>query len=64
MEWFELEGTLKGHLVQSPAMSRDTHSSISAQSPQPDVSVCRDRAATSSLGSLCQCLITFIVKTG
>ena len=34
-EWFELEGTSKGHPVQPPAVSRDTHSSISAQSPSP-----------------------------
>jgi len=35
---FELEGSLQGHLVPLPALSRDTHSSISAQSPiQPDL---------------------------
>jgi len=33
LEWFELEGTPKGHLVQIPAVISDTHSSISAQSP-------------------------------
>ena len=33
IELLELEGTLKGHLVHLPAVSRDTHSSISAQSP-------------------------------
>ena len=33
IESFEWEGTLKDHLVQPPAMSRDTHSPISAQSP-------------------------------
>jgi len=32
-EWFELEEALKGHPVQLPALNRDTHSSISAQSP-------------------------------
>ena len=37
-EWFELEGTLKGHLVPFPAMNRDTHSSISCSEPlQPDL---------------------------
>jgi len=24
-EWFELEGTLKGHLVPLPAVIKDTH---------------------------------------
>ena len=33
VELFELIGTLKGHLVQTSVMNRDTHSSISAQSP-------------------------------
>uniref|UniRef100_G1N0A0 Uncharacterized protein n=1 Tax=Meleagris gallopavo TaxID=9103 RepID=G1N0A0_MELGA len=38
MERFELEGTLKSNLVPAPAMSRNTHSSISAQNPvQPDL---------------------------
>jgi len=37
MESFELKGTLKGHPVPLSAANRDTHSSISAQSPiQPD----------------------------
>jgi len=31
--WFDLEGTPKGHLIQLPALNRDTHSSISVQSP-------------------------------
>ena len=33
MEWFELEGISKGHLIPLPAVNEDTHSSISAQSP-------------------------------
>ena len=48
IEWFELEGTLKGQLVPLPAISRDTHSSISAQSTvQPDLGC----LSTNSLGS-------------
>ena len=45
MEWFELQGALKGHLVPFPAMHRDTHSSISAQRPSSlTLGVCRDGA--------------------
>jgi len=33
IEWFELERTLKGHLVQLPVMNRDAHSFIGAQRP-------------------------------
>ena len=37
-EWFGLEGTFKVHLVPLPAVNKNTHSSISAQSPvQPDL---------------------------
>ena len=44
-ELFELEGTLQGHLVALPALSRDTHSSVSAQSPPSlALAVCRDGA--------------------
>jgi len=35
IESFELEGTLKGHLVPFRAMHGDTHRSIGAQSPSP-----------------------------
>jgi len=45
-EWFELKGTLKGHLVPLPALNRDIHSSISAQSPNSlTLAVCRDGAS-------------------
>jgi len=34
--WFELEGALKGRVIQPPpAVHGDTHSSISAHSPIP-----------------------------
>ena len=36
IEWLELEGTPKGHVVPPPALSRDIHSSSSAHSPSPD----------------------------
>jgi len=36
-QWLELEGIPKGHLVPSPVLSSDTHSSISAQSASPDL---------------------------
>ena len=35
IELLELEGTLKGHLVHLPAVSRDTHSSIRCSEPHP-----------------------------
>ena len=35
IELFELEGTLKGHLVQPPAMNRDTYSPIRCSEPHP-----------------------------
>ena len=45
VELLELKGTHKGYLVQLPALNRDTHSSISAQSPSSlTVAVCRDGA--------------------
>ena len=45
IELLELEGTLKGHLVPLPALSRDTHNSISAQSPPSlTLGICRDGA--------------------
>ena len=53
IESLELEGTLKGHLVSLPALSRDTHSSISSQSPSSlTLGVCRP---VTSLCNLCQC---------
>ena len=35
IESLELEEILKGHLVHSPTMSRDTHSSIRCSEPHP-----------------------------
>jgi len=35
IELFEWEKILKGHLVQLPAVSRDTHSSIRCSEPHP-----------------------------
>ena len=34
-EWMELEGTLKGHLVQLPALSGGTQSSMQVVSKNP-----------------------------
>jgi len=34
IQWLELEGTLKGHLVQLPAMNRDTYSSVRCSDPE------------------------------
>ena len=46
-----LEGSLKGHLAEPPATSRDTYSSIRAPS-NLTMSVSRDGAPTASLGNL------------
>ncbi len=49
-----MEGTSKGCLVPLPALSRDTHSSISAQSPiQPDCGCVQGWGTATSLGTLC-----------
>ena len=52
-----MEGTFKGRQVPLPAVHRDTHSSISAQSPiQPDFGYLQGQGSTSSLGNLCSAL--------
>ena len=62
-EWFQLEGTSKGRLVPLPALSRDTHSSISAQSPfQPDCGCLQGWGTATSLGTLCWCFTTLSIK--
>jgi len=59
---FELEGSLKGHVVQLPALSRDTHSSIGCSEPIQPNPGCRDGGTTTSPGNLCHCVIAFIGK--
>ena len=50
--------------VPLPVLSRDTCSSISAQSPSSLTSaVCRDGASTTSLGNLYQCFTTLIAES-
>jgi len=62
IEWFELEGTLKGHLVKPPCSARghlQLHQELRALSNLTlDVSM----ASTTSLGSLYQCLTALMVK--
>ena len=63
MEPFELEGPLKTILSNSPPLNRDTHSSISAQSPvQPDLGCLQGWGTTTSLYNLCHCLTTLYGK--
>jgi len=52
-EWFGLEGTFQGHLVQPPAMSRDIyHQTRLLRAPSNlTLNVSRDRASTTSLGN-------------
>jgi len=63
MELFELEGTLKDHLIPLPAVHRDTHSSLRCSEPvQPDLGCLQGWGTATYLGNLCQCLTTLIVK--
>jgi len=65
IESFELEGTLKGHLVQLSSNEQGyPQLDHIAQSPiQPDLpSVSKVGVSTESLGNLFQCLNTLIVK--
>ena len=64
MEWFGLEGTFKGHLVQPPAASRAVFGLMRLLRAPSNrtVNVCRDGGSTTSLGNLCQCFTTLMVK--
>jgi len=63
-EWFGLEGTFKGHLVQPSAISRDIFNWIRLLRALSSLTlnVSRDGASTTSLGNLGQCLTTLSVK--
>jgi len=52
IEWFGLEGTFKGHLVQPPAVSRDIFNWIRLLRAPSNLAlnVSRDGASTTSLG--------------
>jgi len=63
VESFTLKGTLQEHLVPLPAMHRDTHSSISAQSPSPDLGCLQGWGTTTSLSSLCSASSLSLYKT-
>ena len=57
------KGPVKAIWSNPPAMSRNTYSSISAQSSSSlTLSVYKDGASTTSLVNLCQCFTTLIVK--
>ena len=63
-ELFQLKGTFKGHLLQPLAMNRDTYISVRLLKALSSLilNVSKDRASTTSLGNLFQCLTTLIVK--
>ena len=62
-ESLELEGTLEGHLVQLPAVNRDTYSSIRCSEPtQPDPECHQGWGINHPLGKLFHCLTTLITK--
>ena len=61
---FGVEGTVKAHLVQPPAMSSDVFNQIRLLRALSDLTmnIARDGASTTSLGNLCQCLATLIIE--
>jgi len=63
-EFFEMEGTLKGYLVQLSAMSRDTYSSIRLLRAPSNLTlnVSKDGVSTTYPGNLFQCINTLVVK--
>ena len=64
-ESFKLEETLKGHLAQLPCNEQghlQLHQVLRAPSSL-SLDVPKNRISTTSLGNLCQCLTTLIVKT-
>ena len=61
---FELEGILKDHLVQLPCTEQG-HLHLQQVLSAPSsltLNISRDRASTTSLGNLFQCLTTLIAK--
>ena len=61
---FELEGAIKGHLVQLPS-NEQRHLWLDQVLRAPSslvLNVSKDRASTTSLGNLCQCFTTFTIK--
>ena len=64
MESFELEGTLKGHLV--PLFCNEQgHPQLHQELRAPSsltLGVPKDETSTASLGNLCQCLTNLIIK--
>jgi len=63
-ECLGLEGTLKDHLAQSPAVSRDSFNRMRLLTVPSNLAlnVSRDGASTTSLSNLGQCFTTLIVK--
>jgi len=64
IEWFGLEGTLKIIWFQPPC-DEQGHlplDQVAQSSIQLALNTAREGAATASLGNLCQCLTTLIVK--
>ena len=64
IEPYELEGTLRSHLIQLPCTEQE-HLQPDQVLRDPSnmiLSVSRDGASTTSLGNLCQCLTTLIAK--
>ena len=57
------KGPFKAIWSNSPAVNRDTHSSIRCSEPHPlTLGVSRDGAPTTSLGNLCQCFTTLVTE--
>ncbi|KAK4833081.1 hypothetical protein QYF61_027743 [Mycteria americana] len=61
IEWFGLERTFTGHLVQPPC-NEQGHLQLDQVAQSPVQSEFVDEAATTPLGNLCQCFTTLIIK--
>ena len=58
-----LEGNSGGHPVQPHCSSRATYSQFPRTMTRQLLSISKDGDSTSSLGNLCQCLVTLIMKS-
>ena len=61
-EWLRSAGSSGGHLVQPPSSSRATESQLLRTMSTQLLNISKVRGCRTSLGNLCQCLVTLTVK--